>query len=629
MGQRSGTGVDKMQPKSHVCLTAVALCCILACLASRSNGANLKIHCLDVGQGDCTLIVSPTGGTFLFDAGENGKGNQVVIPYLQSRGIHALDYIGASHYHSDHIGGIDEVVSNLGIDSVRVAVLDRGWYYDTPTYYDYAAAVASKRTTITDGQLIDLGGGVTIRCVAVNGNGLLSPPFDDTYDENDLCVALLVSYRDFDFFVAGDLPGVSSSLYHNIESSVAAEIGAVEVYQVDHHGSSSSSNSDLVSTLLPQVSVISVGDGNPYGHPHQSTIDRLVAYGSYIYQTEGGSGGTIPPGCGEVVDGDIVIEVDSCYFSVNTTDIYEMCEDAIPISDVNEDDAYGEPLLLGQVVTILGIATVATGTFYPTDNDIVVEDATGGVNVFKSGTTVPSVSVGDSVKVTGLVDVYFGLTRITSPSITIKAADIGVHDTLLVTTGAVAASGEAYEGSLVRVSQCAITGGSWPAEGSDGAVTIDDGSGACTLFIDKDTDIDGSTPPDSAFDLVAIVSQYDPSWPYLSGRRLVPRSRDDVGPTAGVFPPSGYSEGMARVLANPTTGTLRIAFSEKVAGAPKQIALYDVTGRMLGQAAVAPGPGLVEIGLNSLCGYDPPCGIYLLVVDAHDKRANLKIVVIR
>jgi beta-lactamase superfamily II metal-dependent hydrolase len=618
-----------MEPKSRACLVAVALGCFVVCLTAASSGANLKICCLDVGQGDCTLIVSPTGGTLLFDAGENGKGTQVVIPYLQTHGIHALDYIGASHYHSDHIGGIDEVVDYLGIDSVRVAVLDRGWWYDTPTYDDYAAAVAPKRTTITDGQVIDLGGGVTIRCVAVNGNGLLSPPFDDTYDENDLSVALLLSYGDFDFFVAGDLPGVNSSLYHNIESSVAAEVGPVEVYQVDHHGSSSSSNSDLVSTLLPQVSVISVGDGNPYGHPHQSTIDRLAAYGSYIYQTEGGSGGTIPSGCGEVVHGNVVIEVDSCHYTVNTTDIYEMCEDAIPISEVNADDAYGEPLLLGQVVTIRGIATVATGTFYPTDNDIFVQDATGGVNVFKGGTTVPFVSVGDSVKVTGLVDIYLGLTRITSPAISIRAAGIGVRDTLLVTTGAIAASGEAYEGSLVGISRCAITGGSWPTEGHDGTVTIDDGSGACTLFIDKDTDIDGSAPPDSTFDLVGIVSQYDTSWPYHSGYRLLPRSTDDIGPTAGVFPPSGYSAAMARVLSNPTKGTFRIAFSERVAGMPKQIALYEVTGRMLGQATMAPGPGLAEIALSSLCGYDPPCGIYFLTVDAGGKRADLKMVVIR
>ena len=184
----------KTTAKALTCWISILGC--LALLAAVGHATNLKIHCIDVDQGDCTLIVSPTGGTFLFDAGWNGKGNSVVIPYLQGLGLTALDYVGASHYHADHIGGLDEVVNFLGIDSVRVAVLDRGWSYTTITYGDYADAVAPKRTTITDGQVIDLGGGTTVTCLGVNGNGELSPPFDDKYDENDLSVALLVEYGD-------------------------------------------------------------------------------------------------------------------------------------------------------------------------------------------------------------------------------------------------------------------------------------------------------------------------------------------------------------------------------------------------------------------------------------------------
>lgn len=291
--------------------------------------AALEIHIIDVGQGDCTLVISPTGGTFLFDAGTNGKGNTVVYPYMQSLGLDALDYIATSHYHMDHIGGIDDVVDNIGIDSVRVAVLDRGWSYTTATYNDYAATVAAKRTTIVDSQVIDLGGGVTITCLGVNGNGHLSPPFDDSYDENDLCVTLLVEYGDFEFFVAGDLSGVNSSYYHDIESSVGLEAGDIDVYRVDHHGSSSNSNVTLVSTLMPEVSIISVGS-NSYGHPTQTVIDRLVSYDSYIYQTELGSGGTIPSGEGEVVNGHIVIEVDGSQYTVDG-DPYDLGSSGVEI----------------------------------------------------------------------------------------------------------------------------------------------------------------------------------------------------------------------------------------------------------------------------------------------------------
>ncbi len=315
--------------KSTVLALALGLAVFVLVGFPGESGADLEIHCIDVGQGDCTLIVSPTGGTFLFDAGPNGKGTSTVMPYLQGLGLTALDYVACSHYHADHIGGLDEVVNSLGIDSIRVAALDRGWSYTTATYTSYAAAVAAKRTTILDGQVVDLGGGVTVTCVGVNGNGQLSPPFDDKYDENDLCVALLVEYGDFDFFVAGDLSGSNSSYYHDIETSIASEVGDIDVYEVDHHGSASNSNETFISALEPEVSVISVGN-NSYGHPTQTVIDRLVNHDSYIYQTELGSGGTIPSGKGEVVGGHVVISVNGGTYTVDG-DSYNMAGAGVDI----------------------------------------------------------------------------------------------------------------------------------------------------------------------------------------------------------------------------------------------------------------------------------------------------------
>jgi competence protein ComEC len=217
----------------------------------------------------------------------------------------------------DHIGGLDEVVNSIGIDSVRVAVLDRGWSYTTQTYQGYANAVAAKRTTILDQQVIDLGGSCTVTCVTVNGNGVLSEPFlSSNHDENDMCVGLLVEYENFEFFVGGDLSGVNTSSYTDIETPTAPDIGDIDVYRVDHHGSSSNSNTNFLSTLDAEVAIISVGS-NSYGHPTQTVLNRLVSYGSYIYQTGAGSGGTIPSGEGEVVNGDVVIEVFPGYFTVD------------------------------------------------------------------------------------------------------------------------------------------------------------------------------------------------------------------------------------------------------------------------------------------------------------------------
>jgi hypothetical protein len=285
--------------------------------------------------------------------------------------------------------------------------------------------------------------------------------------------------------------------------------------------------------------------------------------------------------------------------------------------------------MLGQVVTIKGIATVATGTFSTTDNDIFMQDATGGVNVFRSGNMTPTVSVGDSLKVTGLVDQFAGLTRITSPSISIQAVGLDGPDPIPITTADISGDGESYEGSLVKITACQITSGTWPGEGSNGTLTIDDGSGGCTLFIDKETDVDGSAEPDSTFDLVGIAAQYDASWPYHSGYRIVPRSTDDLGPFAGVDRRPVLSTAIATVLPNPARKRLQVAFAEDIAGSDKLFTLYDTAGRQLGEVSSGPGSAQIEIDLEDLCGFELPCGIYFATVTAEDRRATLKIVVIR
>ncbi|MDI6808847.1 MAG: MBL fold metallo-hydrolase [Candidatus Eisenbacteria bacterium] len=275
---------------------------VLFLLPSLLFAANLEIHCIDVGQGDATLVISPTGKTLLFDSGETGKGTNVVLPYLQSKGISSLDYTVVSHYHVDHIGGLDEVINGLGGSSkINVAAYDRGGSYTTQAYVQYVNAVGSKRTTFVKGQVLDLGGGATATCVALNGNGV-----SGVSDENDLCVVLKIKIGSFEFYQAGDLSGANSGGYKDVESSVAPLVGDVEVYRVDHHGSAYNSNQTLVNALLPEVSIISVGS-NSYGHPTQTVINRLVAANSYIYQTELGSAGTIPSGKGTVVNGHVII----------------------------------------------------------------------------------------------------------------------------------------------------------------------------------------------------------------------------------------------------------------------------------------------------------------------------------
>ena len=156
----------------------------------------LEIHHINVGQGDCALIIGPDGTTMLIDAGDNGQGTAQVVPYLQNLGITQLNYMVATHMHADHIGGLDEVIES-GIDVLN-AIYDNGVNRTTQTFYDYENAAenttAGGRTTITPNFVINLGNGAKATCIVVNGK-IFDGSSVTVSDENDRSVGFLVEYE--------------------------------------------------------------------------------------------------------------------------------------------------------------------------------------------------------------------------------------------------------------------------------------------------------------------------------------------------------------------------------------------------------------------------------------------------
>ncbi|MSP63088.1 MAG: MBL fold metallo-hydrolase [Myxococcales bacterium] len=241
---------------------------------SSALGGPLRLTATDVGQGDALVLIAPSGCAALIDGGPTGSG-AAIKTYLRGLGVTNLDFAVTSHYHADHIGGIDEV--DQGADAVPIAaVYDRGGTCTSATYTEDASRFAGRRLTVTVGQTLTLCNEVQLRVVAVNGNGT------GTTDENARSVALKVSWGAFDALLGGDLTGDSP----DIESRIAPTVGQVEVYKVHHHGSKTASNQTLVNALLPTVSLISVGKSNAYGHPASEVIARLQSAGSAIWQTE-------------------------------------------------------------------------------------------------------------------------------------------------------------------------------------------------------------------------------------------------------------------------------------------------------------------------------------------------------
>ena len=269
-------------------------------LAVVGNG-KLQIHHVDVGQGDGALIISPLGQVALVDDGTYTDCSKFVN-YVKGLGITSVDYHFASHYHADHIGCLDDLIAASVV--LNIAGYDRAYSYTTQTYQDYVAALGSKRQTMAKNQTITLDTGsanpVSIKCVDLNGAGVYSV---NGSDENPKSMVLKITYGNFDEVMGGDLTGSSGS----VEAKVGPEVGDVEVYKVHHHGSALSSYDSWLSATTPEVAVISVGNGNSYGHPTAAALTRLHQHNVKTYWTETGAGATPAQGW-DKVGGTIIIE---------------------------------------------------------------------------------------------------------------------------------------------------------------------------------------------------------------------------------------------------------------------------------------------------------------------------------
>jgi len=293
-----------------------ALLLLLAVTAPAFGQANgkLQIHFMDVGQGDGAILISPQGETVLFDTGVRNQCDKP-LSYLQQLGLTQIDYHVASHYHDDHIGCTNAVLSQLPLQKQAI---DRGGSYHTATFTGYLNAVGTKRVTATVGMRIVLDGTtanpVTVEIVSVNGEGVA------TTNENDLSVSAVVRFGNFDAEIGGDLSGFKDASYEDIESLVAARVGQVELYKVHHHGSRYSSNDFWLQTIRPKVGIVSAGFGNKHNHPTDECMERLHTHGIKTYWTS--LGGEAEPEVGnDVVGGNIIVEVDpgASSFAVRTS----------------------------------------------------------------------------------------------------------------------------------------------------------------------------------------------------------------------------------------------------------------------------------------------------------------------
>lgn len=289
--------------KPTACLVVLVVLQLFPSLrASAQANGKLQIHFMNVGQGDGALLISPLGETALFDSGNAGDCDRP-LSYLDQLGLNSIDYHIASHYHDDHIGCAPAVLERF---QLKKAAFDRGEFHPTKTFTNYMNKVGGLRRAAIEGDTLKLdeasANPVRIEFVAMNGNGV-----QGANDENDKSLVCVVRFGQFDAVIGGDLSGKKKSPFKDIETSVAPKVGQVEVYKVNHHGSSFSSNTNWMATIKPKIGIISCGDGNSHNHPKQDCLDRLHDAGVTSYWTEKGAG-ALPVEGKDKIGGNIVVE---------------------------------------------------------------------------------------------------------------------------------------------------------------------------------------------------------------------------------------------------------------------------------------------------------------------------------
>ena len=216
---------------------------------------------------------------------------------------------------------------------------------------------------------------------------------------------------------------------------------------------------------------------------------------------------------------------------------------ALPIAELHENNSSVLPNKTGLRFAVTGIVTSPDSVRSDFNTEVTIQDATGGITLFQSAGIGPfHFSLGDSVTVEGTVTSFNGLTELgtlggyvlhSTGNLGVEPLDLTcaqVNATLLVSSPD--SFPEYNESRLVRIRNVTRTAGTWPVSctGANTTLTITDGSGSTTLFIDKDSEVCGSPDPSGPFDVVGILAQYDTSAPYSTGYQIVPRFKSDVVP---------------------------------------------------------------------------------------------------
>ena len=233
----------------------------------------VEVHMIDVGQGDSILIMAPQGNV-LIDAGDESA-EEALRSYLDSMKIEKIDYLILTHPDADHIGSADMVVNTYSVGSVMMEPYT--YTSETQVYRNLETAIETRSVATIDPSPNDV---YSLGELYITILG----PLDTYKDKNNNSIVARFDYGETSFMMTGDAETKS-------EKAMVTQYGLTgklrcDVLKVGHHGSTTSTSSDFLASVKPEIAIISCGEGNKFGHPQEETLDKLAAAGVTVYRTD-------------------------------------------------------------------------------------------------------------------------------------------------------------------------------------------------------------------------------------------------------------------------------------------------------------------------------------------------------
>lgn len=306
---------------------------------SAIENSKLKVHYIDVGQGDATFIFLPDGTKMLIDSGTEEASDELV-DYIHDLGVSKIDYFILTHSDSDHSGGAEEVLEAFEVKTIYrpfqiaidkngnpIAEEDLSEYYllnseecnavDTATYRGYIIAAHNETYTENgntyDTQIVVSHDGLKINSLVSGENFSVEffAPFKtsntpltsvdettgypvDTYgttNRNNISPIILLEYNETSFLFTGDAgTSVEEDLISSLSTTERDRFSNIDVYQAGHHGANNSNSQEFIDLTTPDYVVVSAGKNNKYGHPTPEFIEKINGYNhsssDYLLRTD-------------------------------------------------------------------------------------------------------------------------------------------------------------------------------------------------------------------------------------------------------------------------------------------------------------------------------------------------------